>query len=55
MNIKGREGMTGDQLGQELQRGGKFVDLPRHDLGARDDVRRGSDVNLLRSGESAAA
>ena len=55
MNIKGLEGMTGDELGHELARGGKFVIFHYTISVLVMTFRRGSDIYFVRSGESAAA
>ena len=54
MSIKGLEGMTGEQLGLELQRGGKFVVFHYTISVLVMTFRRGSDVYFVRAGESAA-
>jgi hypothetical protein len=55
MNINGLEGLTAEQLGLELQRGGKFVIFQYTISVLVLTFRRGSDVYFVRAGESAAA
>ncbi len=52
-SIKGIEGMTGQQLNEELQLGGKFVVYQYCISIIVMTFKRGSDVYFIKSGESA--
>jgi hypothetical protein len=53
MKIIGLEGMTGEQLSMELQRGGKFVMYQYCISIAILTFKRPSDIYFIKSGESA--
>jgi hypothetical protein len=55
MKVNGIEGMNGQELALEMQRGGKFVVFQYTISILILTFRRGSDIYFVRSGESAAA
>jgi hypothetical protein len=53
MTIKGAEGLTNEQILQEIQNGAKFVTFPYCISVIIISFRRSSDVHFIRSGENA--